>query len=152
MRRSASSRWRTIFHMAFFCKQDERSSRCRDPERQRIRPDWQRGRRAVYRRWIKLISAGWLPHFIFPSRGYLALNHGDHAVACSQKNLEDSPHRARCRVTDQVEYKGLAIAAPYLTEMTRITNYRIVQAGCSRVPMSQINPHSSRAIAAQVLF
>jgi len=34
------------FHMACFCKQDERLSRCRDLEHQRIRPD---GYRAV--RW-----------------------------------------------------------------------------------------------------
>jgi transposase-like protein len=40
LRRSASSRWRTIFHMACFCKQDARRSRCRDLECQRIRPDW----------------------------------------------------------------------------------------------------------------
>jgi len=57
-------------------------------------------RRPVCRRWIKLISAGWVPPFIFPSRGCLALGSEIMQVARPLKNHEDSPHRARHRVAD----------------------------------------------------
>src|SRR5437016_13565900 len=39
-------------------------------------PDGERDARSLKRRWITLISAGWLPHYIGPSRGCLALVSG----------------------------------------------------------------------------
>jgi hypothetical protein len=37
------------------------------------------------RRWINLVSAGWLPHFIFSSRGCLGLKTGIIAVDAHAK-------------------------------------------------------------------
>jgi hypothetical protein len=38
-----------------------------------VPPDRERDVRGGWRRWINLISAGWVPHFIGPSRGCLDL-------------------------------------------------------------------------------
>ena len=45
------------------------------------------------RRWITLISAGWLPHYIGPSRGCLALVSGIIPWGCPHSRPEGSPHR-----------------------------------------------------------
>ena len=54
----------------------------------------------MIRRWIKLIFADWLPAFHLSVVGAASLLDRRSTLRCSQKNLEDSPHRARRRVTD----------------------------------------------------
>ena len=45
------------------------------------------------RRWITLIFAGWLPHYIGPSRGCLGLGSGIIRKGCPHSGIEVSPHR-----------------------------------------------------------
>jgi hypothetical protein len=60
-------------------------------------------------------------------------------VRCSQKNLEDSPQSH-----PSPRYRFVSVAAGVASYPARFT--------VIRRPMSQINPHSSRAIAAVTLL
>lgn len=62
-----------------------------------VAPDGERDARSLQRRWITLISAGWLPHCIGSSRGCLALVSGiiamDAHIGTSRVPLTVSAHR-----------------------------------------------------------
>jgi hypothetical protein len=66
-------------------------------------------RRAVQwlRRWITLVSAGWLPHFIFSSRGCLGLRTGiitvDAHAKLSRVPLIGPAHRVAGSVSNSGE-------------------------------------------------
>jgi hypothetical protein len=96
--------------------------------------------KAIYRRWIKLIFARWLAAFHISSRGCLSLRSEITVIVRrSQKNLEGSPQSR-----PSPRYRFVRV-------MTFSTSYPVPLIGTCR-PMSQINPHSSRAIAAVTLL
>lgn len=105
------------------------------------------------RRWIILVSADWLPHFITSSRGCLGLRTeiipvGMLTTKLSRIPLIDPAHR----VADSVQ--GLRSGMWAIVDLLALVRmHGSVQAeGLTCRATSQMKPASSRAMATQILF